>query len=100
MSTSAICMSIADASSGCNAFSCLSSTTSRVSARGGRGGRSGTDEFYGKAGNRKSRKEAETEEGGGQAPSSFVVMRIRFSERQPEAQTCQARADPPVRVLE
>src|SRR5262245_43013180 len=42
MSTSASCMSTADASSGCDALICFSSATSRVSARGARGGRSVT----------------------------------------------------------
>src|SRR2546430_16271783 len=41
MSTSATCMSTAEASSGCAIFSCLSSTMSRDSDRGGRGGRGG-----------------------------------------------------------
>src|SRR5262245_18388997 len=42
MSTSASCMSTADASSGCDALISFSSATSRVSARGARGGRSVT----------------------------------------------------------
>src|SRR5262245_48847842 len=42
MSTSASCMSTADASSGCDALICFSSATSRVSARGAPGGRSVT----------------------------------------------------------
>src|SRR5579862_7133687 len=46
ISTSASCMSTADASSGCVVFSSLSSATSRVSARCGRGGRSFTLRLY------------------------------------------------------
>src|SRR5438552_1235480 len=76
MSTSAICMSTADASSGCAIFSCLSSTISRVSARGGRGGRSVTGDCSG--------------------PSPFLPC----LEHQPESESREARADPKVRVAE
>src|SRR5437016_12129933 len=86
MSTSAICMSTADASSGCAAFSCLSSTISRVSARGGRGGRSDT------LGIVVARQEGRRE--------GFPCRLPTNLERQSEAEPCDARADPVIGIPE